>query len=432
MNKHFHRIHPKTDGKNLSSGKQSVEVPVLEKYLVILHQNAGAPPDCAVNVGDEVKKYQILAEAHGAFSARLHSPTSGEITAKTNVTGAAGKNMEALEITSDGLDDGTPMPELNWRETPVADLLRRIAEAGIVGMGGAAFPAAIKLAPPPDKPVDTLIINGAECEPFLTADHRLMLENPAAMIEGASISAKILGVGKTVIAVENNKPDAIAALQPLARAAGIAVINLKTAYPQGSEKQLIYGVTGRKVPAGGLPCDAGCVVENAGTVKAIYDAVVNGIPLIERIVTVSGDAVKNPGNFKMRIGTPVLKAIEQADGITAEPEKFIIGGPMMGFAQRDFSGSICKNTSGLLLFRRAEAPVPCECLRCGKCVASCPMNLIPAFLASAVESERFDLARQNHAMDCLECGACAYSCPAHRPLVQHLRRAKSEIRKMKK
>ena len=439
MNEHIRTfvggIHPAGHGKELSDARPVRVAPLLDRYRVVVAQSVGKPPKVVVNPGDTVKKYQLIAAAEGPVSANLHSPTSGKVAGMVEVPGAAGVPVAAVEIESDGLDEaGELLPPLDWRNCDAATLLRRCAEAGLVGMGGAAFPTHVKLAPPPEKKIDVLILNGAECEPYLTADHRLMAETPEAVLEGAAIAAKILGVGEIVVGVELNKRDAIAVLRERAAGSGIRIEPLKVRYPQGSEKQLIFSLTGRRVPTGGLPMDAGCVVQNVGTAAALADAVVRGLPLIERIVTVTGEAVAEPGNWRMRIGTPVIKAVEWAGGVTEEPGKLILGGPMMGFAQRSFDGIVCKNTSGILLLPRGVAVNygSNPCIRCGRCVAACPMNLVPCSLANAVEAERFELAVRNHVTDCLECGACAYVCPAHRPLVQHMRRAKAEIRRRKK
>ena len=428
-------IHPVSDGKALSCNAPITAAPLLDKYRVLLSENVGKLPKPVVKAGDLVKKYQLIAEADGFVSANLHSPTSGKVTGIVDVPGPMGTLIPAIEIEADGQDEPCePMPAIDWHKADVKELLKRTADAGLVGMGGAAFPTHVKLSPPPDKTIDTLILNGAECEPYLTADHRLMLEQPERVLEGAAISAKILNVKNVYIGVEANKIDAIEALGRRAAEFGIKVATLKVQYPQGSEKQLIMAITGRKVPTGGLPMDAGCVVQNVGTAAAMTDAVCRGIPLVERVTTITGEVVKNPGNWLLKIGTPVIKAIEFAGGVTAEPGKLILGGPMMGFAQKSFEVPVAKNTSGILL-----PPVELSmnygstgCIRCGRCVEGCPMILIPCLLGNAVEAERFDLAAQNHVMDCLECGSCAYVCPAHRPLVQHMRRAKAEIRKRKK
>ncbi len=428
-------IHPSGDGKTLSSGSPIAVAPLLSKYQVVISENAGKPPKPVVKAGDLVKKYQLIAAADGFVSANLHAPTSGKVTGIVEVPGSMGIPVPAIEIEADGQDEaGETFPPIDWRNAAPADLLARIAAAGLVGMGGAAFPTHVKLSPPPEKKIDTLIFNGAECEPYLTADHRLMLEAPEQVLEGAAISGRILGVSNIYVGIEENKADAIEILGRRASEYGVKIAVLKVQYPQGSEKQLINAITGRVVPSGGLPMDAGCVVQNVGTAAAMADAVIRGLPLIERVVTVTGEVVKNPGNWKLRIGTPVIRAVEFAGGVTEEPGKLILGGPMMGFAQKSFDVPVCKNTSGILLLPASEALNydPVGCIRCGRCVQGCPMHLTPCLLASAIEGERFDLAAQNHVMDCLECGSCAYVCPARRPLVQHMRRAKAEIRKRKK
>ena len=426
-------IHPSGDGKSLSSGKAVQTAPLLERYFVLLGQNAGKAPEPVVAKGDTVKKYQLIARASGFVSANLHAPTSGTVGGIVTVPGPMGIPAPAIEIISDGQDEAAePMSAINWRSAEKKELLDRVAECGLVGMGGASFPTHVKLSPPPDKQIDTLIFNGAECEPYLTADHRLMVENPDIILEGAAIVGKILGVDNVCIGVELNKCDAIEELMKNAAVWGVEIIPLKVQYPQGSEKQLIKAITGREVRSGGLPMDAGCVVQNVGTAKAVYDAVVNGRPLVERVVTVTGEVVVEPGNWLMRIGTPVIKAVELAGGVTEDPGKLILGGPMMGFAQRSFDVPVSKNTSGVLLLSKKVAVNygSGSCVRCGRCVAGCPMHLVPCLLGTVIEGERYDLAAQNHVMDCIECGACAYVCPAHRPLVQHMRRAKAEIRRL--
>ncbi len=429
-------IHPAADGKQLSASRPVQDAPLLEKYYVLVSENAGKPPAVRVKKGDKVKKYQLLAEAEGFVSANLHSPTSGEIGGLVEVPGAMGVPATAIEIIADGKDEPGEMlePFVDWREADPAALLDRVREAGLVGMGGASFPTHVKLSVPPGKKVDTLILNGAECEPYLTADHRLMLEEPEKVVAGAAMFGRILKVRRLFVGVEVNKRDAIDALRKFAPEYGVEIVALKVQYPQGSEKQLINAITGRKVPPGGLPADAGCVVQNVATAAALSDAVTRGIPLVERIVSVTGEVVEHPGNFRMRIGTPVIRAVEWAGGVSEEPGKLVLGGPMMGFAQKSFDVPVAKNSSGILLLPRDVAVnyQSSGCIRCGRCVQGCPMNLLPCLLCTAVEGDRFDLAEQNHVMDCLECGSCAYVCPAHRPIVQQLRRAKAELRKRKK
>ena len=423
-------VHPK-DGKKLSCEKSIQEAPLLDKYTVILQQHIGAPPKLVVEKGAEVKKGQLLAEPGGFVSAPVHSPTSGKISAISEIPGPMGTKMKAVEIAADGKDEeGSPLePIADWENKDPADLKQRVADAGIVGMGGAAFPTSVKLSPPEGKKIDVLILNGAECEPYLTADHRLMLEYPESVIEGAAILAKILELKTIFIGIEKNKPDAIKILNEKVEGRGIKVKALRVRYPQGAEKQLIYALTGRKVPAGGLPMDVGCVVQNVGTAVAVKEAVTEGKPLIERITTVTGEPVKSPGNWKLRLGTPISKVLELAGGIKFQPGKVILGGPMMGFAQKTLNVPIMKNASGLLLLSKQEITQYTSepCIRCGRCVDVCPMELLPSTISTAAENEVFDLAEEYNVMDCMECGSCSYVCPAHRPLVQHFKRAKAEV-----
>jgi electron transport complex protein RnfC len=296
-------------------------------------------------------------------------------------------------------------------------------------MGGAGFPTQVKVSPPADKPIDTVIINGAECEPYLTGDHRLMLERAAALWQGAAIIRHILGAKTVRIAVEDNKPDAIQTLESAQPGdlGDAAVCVLKTSYPQGSEKQQIYSVTGRIVPTGGLPMDVGCVVENVATTLAVWDAVVNGRPLVSRIITVSGDAVAAPSNLLAPIGTPFAALVDACGGVRGRVAKIISGGPMMGFAQASLDVAMSKTSSGLLLLSASRVPgfTSQPCIACGRCIDACPMRLMPAELSQCIEADDIDAAEHNFVMDCFECGSCAFVCPAHRPLVQHMRRAKA-------
>lgn len=426
-------IHPHGDGKALSCYSCVQTVPLLAKYQVILAQNAGKPPLPVVKKGDEVKKYQLIARADGFVSANLHSPTSGVVSDIREIQGTMGVPTMAIEITADGKDEGEAPFEIisDWQNADPEILRQRVIDAGLVGMGGASFPTHVKLMIPPEKKVDTLILNGAECEPYLTADHRLMLEFPEKVVRGAAMIGRILGISDIIIGVEINKLNAIEALEKFTAKYGVKTATLRVRYPQGSEKQLINAITGRTVKSGTLPMDAGCVVQNVATCAALDDAVMRGIPLIERIVTVTGEVVAKPGNFRMKIGTPALEAVRFAGGITAEPGKLVFGGPMMGFAQRSFQVPTGKNTSGILLIPQAQAFnfESSGCIRCGRCVQGCPMHLVPCLLSTAIEAGRIDLAAENHVMDCMECGSCAYVCPDHRPLVQNVRRAKAELRR---
>ncbi len=421
-------VHP-ADSKALSASKPVQTAPLLGKYTVIVHQNIGASPEIVVKKGDVVKKGQLIAKAAGFVSVPLHAPTSGTVTAIEKCPGPACVSVPAIEITADGQDDwGLPFePITDWQNTDPAVLKQRVLDAGIVGMGGAGFPSHVKLSP--TKPVDTLILNGAECEPYLTADHRLMLEQTEDVLLGAAILARILGLKTAVIGVEENKPDAISKLNGVAGKYNVTVQELRVNYPQGAEKQLIYALTGREVPIGGLPMDVGCVVQNVASAVAVVEAVIKGQPSIERITTVTGEPLVNPGNWRFRIGTPVSKALELAGGVKYQPAKLLLGGPMMGFAQNSLDVTVMKNTSGILLIPAGQVSQYTSepCIRCGRCVECCPMDILPATISQAVENERFDWAEQLNVTACIECGSCSYSCPSHRPLNQHFKRAKAEI-----
>lgn len=423
-------IHP-LEGKELTAGKELRIAPLFDKYIVPVRQSIGAPPTLTVKKGDTVKKGQRIAEPGGFVSVPLHSPVCGTVGDVVEITGVTGASEQAVEIIADGTDEWDtgldPIP--NWADTEKDVLKKRILDAGIVGMGGAAFPTHVKLSPPPEKNIDTLIVNGAECEPFLTADHRLMLTRTEEALTGIAIAAKILKVSRIFVGVEDNKMDAIEKMTAAAAKFKITVVPLHVKYPQGAEKQLIYALTGRQVLEGGLPMDVGCVVMNIGTAAAVHDAVVLGHPLIERVTTVTGTPVVDPANYLARIGTPIRKLLELSGGVKENPAKVIMGGPMMGFAQSNIDVPVAKNSSGVLLM----APEEIEqfegnpCIRCSRCVKACPMNLLVPTLSTMIEAGEFAMAEQNYVMDCVECGTCAYICPAKRPLVQHFRRAKAEI-----
>ena len=423
-------IHP-LEGKELTAGKELRIAPLFDKYIVPVRQSIGAPPTLTVKKGDTVKKGQRIAEPGGFVSVPLHSPVCGTVGDVVEITGVTGASEQAVEIIADGTDEWDtgldPIP--NWADTEKDVLKKRILDAGIVGMGGAAFPTHVKLSPPPEKNIDTLIVNGAECEPFLTADHRLMLTRTEEALTGIAIAAKILKVSRIFVGVEDNKMDAIEKMTAAAAKFKITVVPLHVKYPQGAEKQLIYALTGRQVLEGGLPMDVGCVVMNIGTAAAVHDAVVLGHPLIERITTVTGTPVVDPANYLVRIGTPIRKLLELSGGVKENPAKVIMGGPMMGFAQSNIDVPVAKNSSGVLLM----APEEIEqfegnpCIRCSRCVKACPMNLLVPTLSTMIEAGEFAMAEHNYVMDCVECGTCAYICPAKRPLVQHFRRAKAEI-----
>ena len=422
-------VHPPQ--AKIASRAEIISAPLLERYVVPLQMHIGAPARLLVQKGSKVLRGQLLAEASSFVSAPIHAPTSGLIKEVTTCLGVLGNQLPAVILESDGED--TPAERLaplpNWQDCSPAELRQRIGEAGIVGMGGAAFPTVIKLSPPAEKKVDTLIINGVECEPCLTADHRLMLENPEKILSGSLICAHLLGVKRILVGIEKNKLDAVALLSEKVLGSAIQVCPLEVRYPQGAEKQLIYALTNRKVPTGGLPMDIGCVVQNVASVYAIAEAVLEGKPLYERVTTVTGTPIVAPGNWRFRVGTPYSEAIRLAGGVSENPVKIISGGPMMGVSVYSLAIPISKNTSGILLLAASEVSQyqSKSCIRCGRCNDVCPMQLMPGILSVQIENESFELAENWHVMDCMECGCCSYVCPASRPLVQHLRRAKADV-----
>ncbi|MCQ2396818.1 MAG: electron transport complex subunit RsxC [Lentisphaeria bacterium] len=437
MSKFFHfygGVHP--NESKISSGVPIAEPPLYPLYTVPLSMHIGAPAKALVSVGDKVLKGQRIGEPASFVSSNIHSPTSGKIKSMGTCLGPMGNQLPCVVIESDGEDkEAEPLPPiLNWRDSDPQTLRNRVAEAGIVGMGGASFPTPVKLSVPPGKMIDTLIINGVECEPCLTADHRLMLEAPKMILDGVSIVANLLQVKNVFIGIEDNKPDAIALLTKEAASYSnpeIHIAPLHVRYPQGAEKQLIYAITKRQVPSGGLPADVHCVVQNIGSSFAIAEAVIKGKPLYERVTTVTGTPLVAPGNWRFRVGTSYAEAIKLAGGLKegAQIGKLISGGPMMGFAVYSQEIPVMKNTSGILLMSPDEIHqyTSKSCLRCGRCNDVCPMQLMPGILSVQIENERFDDAQNWHVMDCIECGCCAYTCPAGRPLVQHMRRAKAEV-----
>jgi len=362
----------------------------------------------------------------------VHSSVSGKVVAIEPRLHPGGQQVVSVVIESDGRDalDESIKPQGDIDSLSKDAIIDIIKEAGIAGLGGAAFPTHVKLLPPPDKKIDLVIINGAECEPYLTCDHRLMVEKPEDVVYGTRAIMKALGVDKAVIAIENNKADAIAAILKAASAyPNIDVVALKTKYPQGAEKQLIKALTGKEVPSGGLPSDVGTVVDNVGTAAAIAKAIKTGMPLIERVVTVTGKGIKEPKNLLARIGTPFAQLIEQCGGFSGQPGKVIMGGPMMGIAQFSLDVPVIKGTSGILVLNEQEAETPAAqtCIRCGRCVEACPMNLLPLFISQYALAGMYDKAEQYYALDCIECGCCSFECPAKRPLVESIRLAKRAI-----
>ena len=408
-----------------------------ERVVVPLRQSLGAPATPVVKVGDEVKTGQVIGEAAGFVSVPVHASISGSVTAVGRFPHPLGGEHQAIVIEGDGEDA--------WHESVQARtdvdslepkaIIDIIREAGIVGLGGAAFPTHVKLSPPDSKPIDVAILNGAECEPWLTADHRLMLEKPAEVLEGFRLIMKALGCEKGFVGIESNKPDAVEAMKAAVPSdSGIRVAMVQVKYPQGAEKQLIDSLLRRKVPAGGLPMDVGVVVQNVGTALAVYEACHKGIPLIRRVVTVTGNPVENPTNFSPRLGTPVSSLVEQAGGLSDDVSKVISGGPMMGMTQFTLDVPVIKGMSGMLFLGHGEVDTrpPDACIRCGHCVHACPMKLLPTTIEKYVMVEAIERAVELGLNDCIECGSCAYVCPSRRRLVHQFKYGKylsAELRK---
>lgn len=423
----FGGTHP-NDAKKSTAGTPIKTLSAPETLVVPLLQHAGLEAKPVVAKGDEVLKGQLLAEAGGAISAPVHSPVSGKVVAIEPRAHTSGRSITAIVIENDGQETWV---ETNGHPDPVqldaTSILQRIKEAGIVGMGGAGFPTALKLAPPKDAVIDYLILNGCECEPYLTADDQLMVEYPVDIILGARLMAKAVGARKIVIAIEDNKPQAYTALKE--KAGAIEIVSLPTKYPEGGEKQLIQALTGREVPSGGLPYQAGVVVQNVATAWAVAAALRDGKPLISRVVTVTGTPIAEPQNFMVPIGTTLEFLIEAAGGFGQPVGKVVVGGPMMGAAQFDLQAPVGKTTSGVVAFVEGESKTPdsSPCIKCARCVDVCPAHLLPLRLEAFGMNERWDDAREYGALDCIECGCCTYICPAKRPLLQYIRFAKLEI-----
>ncbi len=428
-------IHP-ADNK-ISRGAAIETFPLPATVTVPLSQHIGAPSSAVVAKGDKVLAGQLIASAAGFVSANIHSPVSGTVTAVDAVPDAGGMRKPAviIQVEGDQWAEGIDRNPVVVRECSLTseEIIKKIADAGIVGMGGATFPTQVKLGIPQGKSVDTLIINGVECEPYLTSDHRVMLERGEEMLVGVEILAKALQVNKVYIGIENNKPDAIAHLSSLARNFnGINVVPLKVQYPQGGEKQLIRAVTGREVPSGGLPVDVRTVVQNVGTALAVYEAVQKNKPLVERVVTVTGKNLTKPANFLVRIGTPLSALIEACGGLPDDTGKVVSGGPMMGRAVANLDAPVTKGTSGVVVFREAEShrSRPQACISCAKCVSVCPMGLEPYLLGKLGKLGLYDRMEAEKATDCIECGSCSYTCPSALPLLDMIRLGKVEVMKM--
>ncbi|MBM4035807.1 MAG: electron transport complex subunit RsxC [Planctomycetes bacterium] len=429
-------IHPH-EFKELSKDRAIQALPPPPEVVLPMSQHLGVPCAPTVKKGDAVRKGQVVGEPDPAnprrfVSAPVHASVSGKVVAVEPRRSPLAPSALSVVIENDGQEawaDGVPA-ETEPATLDAVGIKTRIQAAGIVGMGGAGFPTHVKISPPPEKPIDTLILNAAECEPYLTCDYRLMLEHPAELVEGLLLLAKALGVKETLIGIEANKLDAYELLRTASEGKGIRVEVCRVKYPQGAEKQLIYALTRRKVPAGGLPLDVGIVVQNVATAFAVREAVRAGKPLIERVATVTGDGVARPANFLVRLGTP-FRALLDASGVLDGARKIIAGGPMMGIAQGSVDVPVVKGTSGILVLREAAAAEWRACISCGRCVASCPMGLMPNEVSIACEAQNLDVMGTLSIADCCECGCCAYACPAKRPIVHWIKWGKAALARRK-
>ncbi len=429
-------VHP-PEAKELTEKLAVETMPLPAELELILGQHIGAPCTPIVKRKEEVAEGDLLAETKRGLGVPLHAPATGSIKALGTSAHPIRVSAPSVTIKTDQ-EAAPPAWEIDgdWQQLSAEELLQKVHRAGIIGIGGAGFPTHVKLNPPADSPVDTLLLNGAECEPYLTADHRMMLEKAEEIVEGAKILLKILGIKACAIGIENNKPDAISTMQSAVEKLQepeftIAVETLKVKYPQGSEKQLIQAITGRKVPAMALPSAVGVVVHNVSTTKAVYDAVVLDKPLIEKVITVSGRGINKPANLLVKIGTKVKDIVDFCGGTTEDLARVVLGGPMMGFAVSTLDIPITKTTSSILFLSEDEIDTNelSNCIRCGWCLDVCPMGLEPKEVGIYVEANRAEDTEQFGVFECFECGSCAYVCPAKRPLVQFVRLAKMKAKR---
>lgn len=414
-------IHP-DDGKELAKGSEIVDLKPTGNLVYPVSQHIGAPAAPVVKVGDVVLKGQKIAEAGGFVSAPIYASVSGTVKAIEPHLNPTGGTVNSIVIENDGEYKEVEYPETKpLEEMSKEEILNAIGEAGVVGMGGAGFPTKVKLSPKEPDKIDYVIANCAECEPYITADYRCILETPEKLVGGMKVVLKLFDNAKGIFGVEDNKPDCIAKLKELTKdEPRMEVVSLKTKYPQGGERQLIYATTGRAINSAMLPADAGCVVDNVATMISIYQAVVDGKPSMERVVTVSGDAVEKPGNFRVPFGMNQAELVEAAGGFKSEPEKLISGGPMMGFAMFTLDVPVTKTSSAILGFTRDQASKfeSTACINCGRCVDACPSRLIPSRLADYAEHHDEEAFTAHEGLECMECGCCSFVCPAKRQLKQ--------------
>ncbi|MGD9926236.1 MAG: electron transport complex subunit RsxC [Sphaerochaeta sp.] len=425
-------VHP--DDRKVYSRSEAIErLPMPSELIVALSQHLGAPAKALKAKGDTVVKGEKIGEASGFISSDVHSPVSGTIKEIRKVTLANSVQCDAFVIVPDEEQPADPEEKVDWQSLDGNTLLSSIKDMGIVGMGGATFPAHVKLSIPKDKKVDSFVVNGVECEPYLTADYRIMLEKGEQALEGAMIAAKIVKAERIIVGIEMNKPDCIAHLKEIVKEKGypIEVVGLQTKYPQGDEKQLLKATLNREIPSGKLPLDVGAVVANIGTCNAIYEAIVLKKSLYERVITVTGECIANPKNILAPVGTKMSDLLAFCGGFSSEPEKLVSGGPMMGFSFFDTETPMTKGSSGLLALGAQKEYRSTACLNCGRCVAACPIGLMPAKLYRYITNGKYEEAMKNSLMDCKECGCCSYVCPAHLPLVHTMKTGKKLGRKKK-
>lgn len=428
----FGGIHPPTR-KEATRGFAFVNLPVPHTCWIPLQQHIGAAAKPVVAVGDSVAEGQVIGAAEGFISANVHASIPGKVVGIHEVITASGVRPAVVIEAEGSFSTTTVTPEpAEWQSLSIEEIRDRIKSAGIVGMGGAAFPTAVKLSPPAGRKIDTIVVNGAECEPYLTVDDMLMQTYPNEIIEGARIARKVVGAQRILIGVEANKPAALAALQAAVAAwlpEPIQVVKLPTRYPQGAERQMIYTLLKREVPSGGLPMDAGVIVQNVGTLHAIREAVLFERPLIARYLTVGGGAIAKPGNYKARIGMRLRDIVEECGGFRDRCAAVVIGGPMCGMAVPSLDVPVVKGTSGVLFLTEGEIAKGeyGPCIRCGKCVAACPMGLLPCDIANATERQRDDLAAALHPFDCILCGSCSYVCPSKRPVSAFITQVRARL-----
>ncbi|MEF9915732.1 MAG: electron transport complex subunit RsxC [Lachnospiraceae bacterium] len=416
-------IHP-DDGKRLAKDKQIIELKPNGDLVYPLSQHIGAPAVPAVEVGSNVLKGQKIATAGGFVSSPVYAAVSGTVKAIEPRLNATGMKVNCIIVENNGeYEEIQYAPVKPFEELTKEEIIKLIGDAGIVGMGGAGFPTHVKLSPKEPDKIDFIIANCAECEPYITADYRRMLEYPEELVGGMKVILKLFDNAKGLFGVEDNKPDCIAKLQELVKdEPRMEVLALKTKYPQGAERQLIYATSGRSINSSMLPADAGCVVDNVETIIAIYNAVIKGKPLFERVVTVSGDAIKEPGNFKVPCGMNQRELVEAAGGFSCEPEKVISGGPMMGFSMITIDTPITKTSSSILCLSKDQVAEhePSACINCGKCVEACPSSIVPSRLADLAERHDAEAFEKMSGMECVECGSCSFVCPAKRQLKQSI------------